>query len=403
MCVESDWLWKLKDWIDRKWMADYTTALAPKKAKMAASMALSVPSVATGAKALAIIKESVMRCGGCGSKVGGSVLSRVMKKLRDDQLILDSEEVLVGLDAPDDCAIVKLPQIPGSVLVHTVDFFRSFISDPYVFGMVSANHALSDCHAMGAKTVSALAIAVVPYSAPQVMEDILYRMMAGACAVLNESGCALVGGHTCEGKEMALGFSVNGVVDQKQAMTKGAMQEGQDIILTKPIGTGALFAANMRCEATGSDIGAALKTMCKSNRVAGEVLLSFEASACTDVTGFGVLGHLQEMCKASKVGATIDLGKIPCLGGAVECVKKGIFSSLQHDNARLRKIVSVDDQVRNSERFALLFDPQTAGGLLATVPTEKAQECIQALRRNGYPFARSIGKVTTVDAGIRIL
>uniref|UniRef100_A0A7S0DLM4 Selenide, water dikinase n=2 Tax=Amorphochlora amoebiformis TaxID=1561963 RepID=A0A7S0DLM4_9EUKA len=288
------------------------------------------------------------------------------------------------------------------VMVHTVDFFKSFISDPYVFGMVAANHALSDCHAMGAETVSALAVAVVPYSTPSIMEDTLYRMMAGACVVLGESNCALVGGHTCEGAEMALGFSVNGVVDRKKAMTKGGMKEGDVLILTKPLGTGTLFAANMRCEAFGRDIKAALDNMCKSNKAAGEILILMGSQAATDVTGFGLLGHLHEMTEASKVGAALSLSSTPFLDGAEDCIRKGIFSSLHDDNHKISKSLFVDDAVRKMNKFALLFDPQTAGGLLASVPKAKAESCIKALKNAGYPKAAAIGTITARAGGIRV-
>jgi len=399
LCIEGEYLWKLKDWIDRKWMADYTTALAKKKKAMMDMMAGSrdTPKVAKGAKALAILREAVMRCGGCGSKVGGSILSKVMKRLKAEQKasIAKREEILLGLDSPDDCAMVALPEGPPGkfALVHTVDFFRSFISDPYILGKVAANHALSDCHAMGADTVSALAICVVPYASSEVMEDVLYRMMAGACEVLKESNCTLVGGHTCEGPELALGFSVNGVVEKKKALKKGGMSEGESLILTKPIGTGTLFAANMRCEAHGRDISAALQEMITSNKKAGEILTEHGATSCTDVTGFGVLGHLHEMTQASAMGAEITLESVPVLNGAVECIQRGIYSSLHEDNARLRKVIEIEPQLRQKEKYALLFDPQTAGGLLASVPRSSSGQCIKDLRAAGYHSACTIGVV----------
>eukprot|EP00468_Gymnochlora_sp_CCMP2014_P001456 CAMPEP_0167741426 /NCGR_PEP_ID=MMETSP0110_2-20121227/852_1 /TAXON_ID=629695 /ORGANISM="Gymnochlora sp., Strain CCMP2014" /LENGTH=480 /DNA_ID=CAMNT_0007625481 /DNA_START=481 /DNA_END=1923 /DNA_ORIENTATION=+ len=395
MCVNGSWLWGLKDWIDRKWMADYTTALADKKRSMADKMAPSIPSVATGGAALTILKESMMRCGGCGSKVGGSILSKVIRKLKkdDSKAIYKRSEVLVGLDSPDDCAIISAPSA-GMGLVQTVDFFRTFISDPYVFGMVAANHALSDCHAMGAETVSALAIVVIPYSTPQIMEDILYRVMAGACKVLKDSKCTLVGGHTCEGKELSLGFAVNGLVEEKKALKKGGMRNGDHIILTKPVGTGTLFAANMRCEAAGRDVKAALDVMCQSNRNAGLILSEHGATACTDVTGFGVIGHLHEMASASDVSVTVNLNSIPLLSGAEDCIKKGIFSSLHEDNARLRKSLDISpENIVDSFKFPLLFDPQTAGGLLASIPAEHVEKCLKALKASGYTSATSVGRV----------
>jgi selenide,water dikinase len=177
MAMEGAWLWDLKDWIDRKWMASYTTALPDMAGDMEAEA--TAVAVASGAGAMALLSEAAMRCGGCGSKVGATVLSRVLSQLR---LPPRREEVLVGLDAPDDCAVVRSPG-EGLAIVHTVDFFRSFITDPYMFGRVAANHALSDCHAMGAEAVSALALAVVPFAAEDKMEHMLLQVVSRSFAV----------------------------------------------------------------------------------------------------------------------------------------------------------------------------------------------------------------------------
>jgi len=325
------------------------------------------------------------------------VLSRVMKKLKPQTVQRD--EVLVGLDSPDDCAVVA-PE-PKLATVHTVDFFRSFMEDPYVFGAVAANHALSDCHAMCAEARTALAIAVVPYAVEQV-EAVLYQMMAGACSVLKESNCALVGGHTCEGSELALGFVINGAVDQDRALTKGGLRPGESLVLTKPIGTGTLFAAEMRMKAKGAWISRALDGMVKTNRDAALILREHGSQACTDVTGFGLLGHLQEMVQASP-GVEVDLhmDSVPELEGARECTQAGIFSSLQPANLRLKRAVRNEKEALKHPGYPLLFDPQTAGGLLASVPTEAAARCVAELRDAGYPHAAVIGEVRADPGGKR--
>lgn len=190
-------------------------------------------------------------------------------------------------------------------------------------------------------------------------------MMAGACEALGESGCALVGGHTCEGTELSLGFAVNGAVEPTRAVTKGGMQVGDVIILTKPIGTGTLFAAEMRMKAKGAWISAALETMSMSNRLGALCLRDHGATACTDVTGFGLAGHLLEMLKASGVAAEVVLETVPLLQGAVECTRMGIFSSLQPANLRLKRGIANEATALHHAAYPLLFDPQTAGGLLA--------------------------------------
>jgi len=278
---------------------------------------------------------------------------------------------------------------------HTVDFFRSFGVDPFMFGRIAAVHSLSDSHAMGARPITALAIAVVPYGVESVVEETLFQMMSGAVEALREVNCALIGGHTCEGKELSLGFAVNGAVEIDRVMQKGGMSPGEMIILTKPIGTGTLFAAHMRVQAEGSWIAKALKHMAQSNHRAAECFREFNASACTDVTGFGVLGHLSEMVKASDVGAKLNLDSLPLMDGALECVtKKKIFSSLQPANLRLRRAIVNEAIALKHAVYPLIFDPQTSGGLLATVSEKDAAECVSTLRKLGYEQACIVGEVT---------
>lgn len=239
------------------------------------------------------------------------------------------------------------------------------------------------------------------------------QMMAGACAALSESNCALVGGHTCEGTEMALGFAINGATtaehhagtttgaaaggDNAGILAKGGMAAGQALVLTQGLGTGVLFAARMRNQTKGPWVSAALQRMCQSSRVAASLATAHGASACTDVTGFGLAGHLAEMCKASghAVGAELWLSTVPLLEGAKECVAKGIFSSLQPANLRLRRAVNVDENtaIARDPAFALLFDPQTSGGLLTSVPMDRASELVQALKEAGYADSCVIGRV----------
>ena len=391
MALEGRWLWELKDWIDRFWMAQYSSALPDMGGEDAAPPAVAA---AAGSDALEALSHTSMRCGGCGAKVGATVLSRVMARLKAGGYLEGEQRgVLLGLDAPDDCAVLEPSKLAS---VHTVDFFRSFVSDPFVFGQVAANHALSDCHAMGAKPSGALAIAVVPYGLEDKVEDSLYQMMCGACDMLQRAGCALLGGHTCEGAELSLGFCVTGHVAPAVALRKGGMRAGQAIVLTKPLGTGVLFAASMRRAAAGAWVAEALRAMTTSNEAAAQCLLAHGATSCTDVTGFGMLGHLLEMAKASDALVTVELGAVPLLPGAAECVRKGIFSSLQPANVRLKRAVSNEAEALQHETYPLLFDPQTAGGLLASVPPERVDACVAELRRLGYPHAAVVGEVSEI-------
>jgi selenide,water dikinase len=339
------------------------------------------------ADALREVSTLAMRCGGCGAKVGSTVLTRVMDRLETRT----REDVLVGIDDPDDAAVLAVP--PGKAMVQSVDYFRAFIDDPYAFGRIAANHALGDLFAMDAEAQSALAIATVPFGREAVVEDTLYELMAGALAALDECGAALVGGHSGEGSELAFGLVVNGLADPAALLRKGGMRPGHALVLTKPIGTGTLLAADMRHRARGRWVQAAVDSMMLSNRAAARCLHDQGATACTDVTGFGLLGHLVEMTRASGVDAALDLDALPLLDGTEATLAAGIFSSLQPQNLRLRRAVRDLEAASGHPRYPALFDPQTAGGLLASVPADRAEACIRELRELGYPRACVIGRV----------
>jgi selenide, water dikinase len=388
--AEGHWLWTLKDSIDRRFVRKYSDLPV---------MTAAAPAPSAGVADAAALKEIstiAMRCGGCGAKVGSTVLARVMARLD----VLPRDDVIAGLDARDDAALVQ--PMPGKVLVHTVDYFRAFIDDPFVFGRIAANHSLSDIYAMGGEPQTALAIATVPFGIESKIEDDLFQMMSGALEVLNLAGCALVGGHTSEGAELAIGFAITGAVAQSEALRKSGLTPGQALILTKPIGTGTLFAAAMRRRAKGRWIDAALATMQVPARAAADCLRRFGATACTDVTGFGLVGHLVEMAKPSGVDVEVDVSAVPLLEGAHEMVEAGIFSSSQPQNLRLRPAVGDSEALTRDPRYALLFDPQTAGGLLAGVPADRAERCVAALRSLGYRHAAVIGRVLAAGGGAPI-
>ena len=382
------WVWTWKDWIDRRFMRKFTELPAMADASPAAATPTS-SLVLSAEESRQAISAIAMRCGGCGAKVGASILTRALGSLQP----VERDDVLIGLHAPDDAAVVRVP--PGKAMVHTVDFFRSFIDDPYLFGQVAANHALGDIFAMGAEPQSATAIATVPPGLEAKVEDLLLQMMTGAVEVLNAAGCALVGGHTGEGRELALGFAINGLIDEQMdgVMRKGGMLPGDVLLLTKPIGTGTLFAAHARHAAKGRWIDAALKSMVVSNQAGAQILRAHGATACTDLTGFGLLGHLVEMTRPSGVDAELQLSALPLLDGAVECVEAGIVSSLQPANVRLRRALRNAEDFVKDPRYPLLFDPQTAGGLLASVPADRATDCIRALKAAGYTQTAAIGRI----------
>jgi selenide,water dikinase len=392
---QGEWLWKAKDWIDRQFMQKFN--VLPE---------MDVSDVANFADGLAdepAIKELstlAMRCGGCGAKVGSGILSRVMQRLPVHQ----RDDVLIGRDSPDDSAMLAVPS--GKVMVQSIDYFRAFIDDAYLFGAIAANHALGDLYAMGAEPQSVLALATVPYGREKVVEESLYELLAGALKTLEPTGAVLVGGHSAEGSELAFGLTVNGLVDPNKVWRKQGLKTGDKLILTKPIGTGTLFAADMRRKAKGRWVDNAVNTMLVSSQEAAHCFQKFNATSCTDVTGFGLVGHLVEMTRASKVDASIYIDAVPILDGARQTVAAGILSSLQPQNLRLRRAIENIQLASQHPDYPLLFDPQTAGGLLAGVPADNAQQCVKQLKEMGYKNACIIGEITQsndADAPIKII
>ena len=308
-------LWQLKDWIDRRWMRRYR----------------ELPEMAVASEA-----EDPMRCGGCAAKVPATVLARVMERLQP----ATSDAVTIGLDSPDDAALISFPG--GPPLLQTVDFFRAMVDDPYLFGRIAATHALGDIYAMGGTPESALAIATLPAARPPIVEHDLFHMLRGGLDVLEAAGAVLVGGHSAEGAELALGFAVTGRPRPGKLLRKGGLRPGDRLILTKPLGTGVILAAGARGLAyrrassrRDRDDGAIGRS---GRRVpAGE----YRATACTDVTGFGLLGHLLEMLRASDMDAVLDPEAIPALDGALSLLGRGITSSLHADN--VAALAALDD------------------------------------------------------------
>lgn len=372
--MEGAWVWAWKDWIDRRWMRMYQDSAA-----MLARMPKVQPVAST-------VEE--MRCGGCAAKVGPEPLSRALARLAPPLV----DGVVVGLNAPDDAAVTAPP--PSGYLVQTVDFFRAFITDPFVFGEIAANHALNDIFAMGAVPRHALATAVVPMGPAAKAEEILFQLLSGARDCLDREGVALVGGHSSEGAELALGFSITGDAQPDQIVRKGGLTKGDALILTRPLGTGILFAAAMRGRARAGSIAAAIAEMRRSNRQAAEILRRHGVTAMTDVTGFGLIGHLGEMLTASKVGVEIDLSAIPTYDGTLELAQAGLASTLLPENLVMLRLLhgDIDDPTK-----AVLFDPQTSGGLLAGIPAERSADCVAQLRSAGYKHATSIGSIVNVQ------
>jgi len=304
--------------------------------------------------------------------------------------------VLVGFDKADDAGVYK---ISGSLaLVQTVDFFTPVVDDPYTFGQIAAVNALSDVYAMGGRPLSSLAMVCYPEK-----DDlaVLEQILAGGLSKMVEAGCTVIGGHSVRDPEIKFGYAVTGTINPKRVLSNGGAKAGDALILTKALGTGVISTAIKRGQAREEWIDAATRSMTTLNKAAAEVIANpekdrrFKVRAMTDVTGFGLIGHAREMALASGVSLRIDSARVALLPGALECVRAAFVpGGLLAIREFGERAVSYKGAIaKNEELKTMLFDPQTAGGLLISVSAKQAEELASALNAAGVPAA-VIGKVT---------
>ena len=383
--LEGAWVWRWKDWIDRRFVQRFN--------ELPEMTQPETPTLESALDPVATATLDPMRCGGCGAKVAADVLDRVLPGLTTPR----ADEVVIGVEEPDDAAVVRVPA--GKLLVQSVDSFRAMLNDPYLFAKIAVNHCLGDLYAMGAEPHTAMAIATLPYATEEKVQMDLESLMQGVTAALTAAGVTLTGGHSGEGAELSLGLAVNGLIDEHNVLRKRALQPGDALIMTKAIGTGVVFAAHMRNRARARWVQSAVDSMLQSNANAADILTAAGARACTDVTGFGVIGHVLEMLRATSLMGHIDISAAALLPGAAALTDAGISSSLTPQNLKLERSVDAIDMNSRDPRHRLLFDPQTAGGLLAGVAESHADDCLSELRTAGYTDARIIGYITERASG----
>jgi selenide, water dikinase len=277
--------------------------------------------------------------------------------------------VLVGFDYADDAGVYQIA--PDQALVQTVDFFTPVVDDPYTFGQIAATNALSDVYAMGGKPLTSLALVCFPEKADL---EILQQILAGGLSKMVEAGCTVIGGHSIRDEETKFGYSVTGLVHPKKVRANRGAKPGDVLILTKALGTGVISTAIKKGRAEPAWIDAAVRSMTTLNKKAAEFIAENDVrvNAMTDVTGFGLIGHAREMALASNVSLALHAGRIPLLAGALECVRAGhIPAGLRNNREFAECLVQYGDAVPDDIR-TLLFDPQTAGGLLMAVQTHGA-------------------------------
>jgi selenide,water dikinase len=300
-----------------------------------------------------------------------------------------NENVLVGFDTSDDAGVYRLT--PECALVQTVDFFTPIVDDPYTFGAIAAANALSDVYAMGGAPLSALSI--VAYPAQGDLED-LVAILSGGAAKMREAGCAVIGGHSVADDEIKFGYAVTGTIDPRRVIRNAGARPGDALYLTKRIGTGVISTALKRGFADPAHVEASVRSMLELNRAAAEAMQAAGAHACTDVTGFGLIGHAREMAVASGVTLEIEAARVEFLPGAVEYALRGALPGGLKNNRDFASCAAEVTRELPPEIESLLYDPQTSGGLLISLPAEGGH----------LPGAYSIGRV--VERGtkpIRIL
>lgn len=320
--------------------------------------------------------------------MGPEVLSRVLSELPKK---ID-ENLLVGPETSDDAAVYRLSD--DLALIVTVDFFTPVVDDPYLFGQIAAANALSDVYAMGGRPLLALNVACFPNCLP--VEVISGIMRGGADKVL-EAGALIGGGHTVQDDEPKYGLAVVGLIHPDEVLSNATARPGDVLVLTKPLGTGIINTAIKGGLAGEEAYRAAVEQMAALNKDAAACVKEAGAGACTDITGFGFLGHAAEMAGASKVSLLIDSSKIPLLPGALEFAGMGLLPAGAYDNRRfLGEEVTFEDRIRQ-EVQDVLYDPQTSGGLLVAVDPAKATEMIGRMHRTGVRAARMVGRVVPPD------
>jgi selenide, water dikinase len=326
-----------------------------------------------------------MACGGCAAKVARTPLARALQRIEPRP----DPDVLLGLERPDDVTAFRRA---SEVLVATVDQFPAFTDDPWLVGRIAAVNALSDVQAKGVTPRLALALVAVPESEDP--EDLLVQVLTGARSIFDREGVSLGGGHTTVGPQLTVGFAVMGFTpDPESLLRHDGIRSGDALVLSRALGTGVLFHADMAGRATSPWMAAVVAAMEHGNAAAAEVARTLGIHAATDVTGFGLAGHLAQMLEPSGLAATLDLDAVPALPGAISLLRRGERSTFHAQNRSLIADITMPRAIGDRPEIELLFDPQTAGGLLLPVDPARAGALIARLHEVGETAAAVIGTI----------
>ena len=322
---------------------------------------------------------------GCASKIGQADLLRIVSALPAPS----DPNVLLGTAAGDDAGVYRLDE--EHALVQTVDVFTPCVDDPYLFGQIAAANSLSDIYAMGGRPLTALSIIGFPID--ELDGSVMEAMLRGGLQKLEEAGCALLGGHSLQDAEIKCGFAVTGLIDPRRVIQRDRARPGDVLVLTKPLGTGMIsFAAQLGRASAESieDIGASMAAL---NKDAAELMLKFESHACTDITGFGLAGHLVQMVRGSGLRAEIDLSRVPVFAAVQSCIEQDVLpGAIERNQDYAMAWVQIDDPA-GERNVSILYDPQTSGGLLISLPEAPARQLVGELHARGHTAAAIIGRI----------
>jgi len=313
---------------------------------------------------------------------------------------LNHDDVIVGTDTSDDAGVFRLR--PELAIVNTVDFFTPIVDDPYAFGQIAAANALSDVYAMGGEPKTALNIVAFPKGKLDLA--LLAEILKGGAERVTAAGAVVIGGHSIIDPELKFGLAVTGVIHPNRVIRNVGVRPGDALVLTKPLGTGIVATALKQRAAAASTVRAAVRSMITLNAVASSVMRKFPVHACSDITGFGLLGHAHEMARGSNVTIVFESAQLPLLPGAVRLAEKGhVTGGSRRNRDYLQDKVEVRDSVEAGQ-VEVAFDPQTSGGLLIALPRSKAPTLVEALHRKGVVVAKVVGYATPPqEAWVRLL
>lgn len=331
------------------------------------------------------------KSGGCAAKIGPGQLAGILKQLP----AMKNPQLLVGMDTYDDAGVYQLNE--ETALIQTVDFFTPVVDDPYLFGQIAAANSLSDVYAMGGKPLTAMNIVAFPIC--RLNSEVLLTILRGGQEKIREAGAVLVGGHSIQDDEPKYGLSVTGIVHPGKVLTNAGAKPGDVLILTKALGTGVLTSA-ARAELFPGGVEAAIQSMTRLNKAAAEAMEKFSVHACTDVTGFGLLGHLSEMMAASRTTARIHSRRLPFLPEAREAAAMGLVPAGAYATREYLKHIAFAPGISDCVKD-LCYDPQTSGGLLISIEPEKGELLLAELHRSGVQEAAVIGDI--MEAGGEML